>query len=164
MARSAANRIDMKTRALFLAAVSVLSMAGSALAKPAPQEGSFSAQLLPFPKLAAWGDPAGITQPGCLAGQQDIHWHAEEFVAPSKGTLAAETSGFTGDFDLYIIDDTGFALIRSENNQILDQAPAEEAVSMALKPKQTVQMAVCNWLGAPTEVTVNWTFTPAKKR
>lgn len=153
----------MKTRALFLAAVSVVSMAGSALAKPAPQEGSFSAQLAPFPKLAAWGDPLGLTQPGCLAGQQGVHWQAEEFVATSKGTLEATTSGFTGDFDLYLLDDAGMALIRSENNQILDQAPAEEAVSMALKPKQTVQMAVCNWLGAP-DVTVDWTFTPAKKK
>ena len=154
----------MKTKALFLAAVSVIALSGSALAKPAPQKGSFSAQLLPFPKLAAWGDPLGISEPGCLAGEQDVHWHAESFTAKSKGTIEAETSGFTGDFDLYLLDDEGTALIRSENNQILDQAAAEEAVSMALKPKQTVQIAVCNWLGAPTEVTVNWTFTPAKKK
>jgi hypothetical protein len=153
----------MKTKALFLAAVSVISISGSALAKPAPAEGSFSAQLLPFPKLAAWGDPAGLTQPGCLSGQQDVHWHAEEFVAPSKGTLAAETSGFTGDFDLYLLDDAGTALIRSEAEQIQSQAPAQEAVTMALAAKQKVQIAVCNWLGAP-DVTVTWKFTPAKKK
>lgn len=153
----------MKTRALFLAAVSVVSISGAAFAKPVPQEGSFSAQLVPFPKLAAWGDPAGLTQPGCLSGQQDVHWHAEEFVASTKGTLEATTSGFTGDYDLYVLDASGTALVRSENEQIQSQAPAEEAVTMPLAKKQTVQIAVCNWLGAPTEVTVNWTFTPTKK-
>lgn len=153
----------MKTKALFLAAVSALSITGTAFAKPAPEEGSFSAQLLPFPKLAAWGDPLGLTKPGCLSGQQDVHWYAEEFVAKTKGTLEAETSGFTGDFDLYILDDAGMPLIRSENDQIQGQAAPEEAVTMGLAKKQTVQIAVCNWLGAPTEVTVNWTFTPGKK-
>ncbi|MDQ3981495.1 MAG: PPC domain-containing protein [Actinomycetota bacterium] len=153
----------MKTKALLLAAVAALLPVGQAFASPAATEGSFSAQLLPFPKLAAWGDPLGITQPGCLAGQEGVNWVAEEFTAPSKGTLVAETSGFTGDFDLYILDDAGTALIRSENNQIIDQAPAEESVTMPLKPKQTVSMAVCNWLGAP-DVTVTWTFTAAKKR
>jgi hypothetical protein len=153
----------MKTKALLLAAVAALLPVSQAAARPAPQEGSFSAQLLPFPKLAAWGDPLGITEPGCLAGEEDVNWAAKEFTAKSKGTLVAETSGFTGDFDLYILDDTGTALIKSENNQILDQAPAEESVTMPLKPKQTVSMAVCNWLGAP-DVTVTWTFTPGKKR
>lgn len=159
----AENPERMKKRALLLAAVSAVSLTGTALAGPAPAEGSFSAQLAPLPKLAAWGDPAGMTQPGCLAGQEDIHWHAEPFTAPGKGTLAAKASGFTGDFDLYLIDDTGFALVRSEAAQIQDQAPMEENVSLALKPKQTVSIAVCNWLGAP-DVTVDWTFTPAKKR
>ena len=153
----------MKTKALLLAAVSAVSLTGTALAGPAPSEGSFSAQLLPFPKLAAWGDPAGLTQPGCLSGQPEIHYHMHPFTAPSKGTLTAKAHGFTGDFDLYLVDDTGFALVRSEAEQIQAQAPAEENVSLALKAKQEVQIAVCNWLGAP-DVTVDYTFTPAKKR
>ena len=79
-----------------------------ATAHAAPTKGSFSAQLLPFPKLAAVGDPVGLTQPGCLAGQEDVHWAAEPFSAPKKGTLSATTEGFTGDFDLYILDEAGF--------------------------------------------------------
>ncbi len=29
---------------------------------------SFSAQLLPWPKLAAWGEPIGLSKPGCTSG------------------------------------------------------------------------------------------------
>lgn len=157
------NRHHMKTKALLLAAAAALSPVGQAFAAPAPQEGSFSAQLLPFPKLTTWGDPLGMTQPGCLAGEQDVHWTAEEFTAKSKGTLVAETSGFTGDYDLYLLDDTGLAVVRSDASQIQDQAPAVESVTLAMKPKQKVSIAVCNWLAAP-DVTVGWTFTPGKKR
>lgn len=152
----------MKIKALVLAAVAVLASAGQVLAAPPPEEGSFSAQLLPFPKLAAWGDPLGMTEPGCLAGEEGVHWAAEEFTAKSKGTLVAETSGFTGDYDLYLVDSAGTALVRSDASQIQDQAPAEEKVTLALKPKQTISIAVCNWLAAP-DVTVTWTFTPGKK-
>ena len=134
-----------------------------ATAHAAPTKGSFSAQLVPFPKLAAVGDPVGLTQPGCLAGQEDVHWAAEAFSAPKKGTLSATTTGFTGDFDLYILDEAGVPLIRSENNQILDQAAPEESVSMPLAKGQAVQIAVCNWLGAP-DVTVDYEFKAAKKK
>ena len=137
--------------------------ATGAMAHAAPKKGSFSAQLLPFPKLAAVGDPVGLTQPGCLAGEQDVNWAAEPFTAPKNGTLGATTEGFTGDFDLYILDEAGLALIKSENNQILDQAPPEESVSMVLTKGQAVQIAVCNWLGAP-DVTVDWSFKAAKKK
>ncbi|MGH2755725.1 MAG: hypothetical protein ACRDLB_15020 [Actinomycetota bacterium] len=147
----------------------LVSLVGLALAfsvVPAlagPTKGSFSAQLLPFPKLAAVGDPAGITEPGCLAGQEDVHWTAEAFKAPKKGTLEATSAGFTGDFDLYLLDDAGVPLVRSENDQTLDQAPPEESVAMPLAKGQAVQIAVCNWLGAP-DVTVDWVFKATKKK
>lgn len=153
----------MKKIVVGLIASLALSALGGVATAAQSNEGSFSAQLAPFPKLAAWGDPAGLTEPGCLAGQQDVHWHAEEFVAPKNGTLTIATSGFTGDFDLYIKDDAGTIIARSENDQIQGQAAPEEETSALLKKKQTVSMLVCNWLGAP-DVTVDWVFAPAKKK
>ncbi len=152
----------MRKILLGLVAAALVMSAVPASAK-APTSGSFSAQLLPFPKLATWGDAVGMTQPGCLAGEVDVHWHAEQFVAPKNGTISATTEGFTGDYDLYLLDEAGTALIKSEAEQIQAQAPALESVTMPVKAKQTVQIAVCNWLGAP-DVTVNWEFIAAKKK
>jgi hypothetical protein len=152
----------MKNKLMVTVAAALVAFSALPASAAKPLEGSFSAQLLPFPKLAAWGDPAGLTAPGCLAGEEDVHWAAEEFTAPKNGVLTVSTQGFTGDFDLYILDDTGLAIGRSENNQILDQAPAEEETFAPVKKKQVVTMAVCNWLGAP-DVTVDWSFQVTKK-
>jgi hypothetical protein len=113
--------------------------------------GSIEATLLPFPKLAAWGDPAGLTSPGCTAGQEDVHWAAEEFTSPGKGKLRFYAEGFTGDWDLYIFDGDQ-VLYRSEASQVPDQAAPEEEISMRLKKGQVVTLVVCNWLGDPNVV------------
>jgi hypothetical protein len=118
---------------------------------------SFDATLLPFPKLAAAGDPAGVTQPGCLAGQKDVNYMTVEFTAPYSGKLSATTVGFTGDWDLYITDADGKPLMKSENDQIQGGAAAEEEVEWTLKAKETVGISVCNWLGAP-QATVDYMF------
>ena len=117
---------------------------------------SFSATLLPFPKLAAWGDPAGLTQPGCTAGQQDINWVAHEFTAPATGTLSMSSEGFQGDHDIYVFADD-LVLARSEQSQVPDMAAPEEALTVGLKKKQTVQLVACNWMGQP-DVLVNYEF------
>lgn len=126
----------------------VLSMGSVASAgKPKKVHGSFGATLLPFPKLAAWGDPLGLTDPGCAAGQENIHWVAEEFKSPGKGTLRVYMEGFTGDHDLYaVIDDV---YVKSENAQVgsADPAPAEEEINLPLKKGQKVTLIACNWLG-----------------
>lgn len=134
----------------------VASLSSTALAaKPKKIHDSFGATLAPFPKLAAWGDPLGLSQPGCLAGQEGVHWVAQEFTAPGKGTLKVYMEGFTGDHDLYVlVDDMVFA--RSENGQVpiatTDVAPAEEEVTLTLTKGQTITMAACNWLGQPDVV------------
>ena len=112
---------------------------------------SFGATLAPFPKLAAWGDPAGLSKPGCTAGQQDVHWVAQEFTAPGTGKLRVYMEGFTGDHDLYIFDgDT--PLYKSEGSQYdMTDGPEEEIVA-SLKKGQTVTLVACNWLGHPDVV------------
>jgi hypothetical protein len=146
-----------------IAAFAILGLVAGAFAAPAVAGkkkhimDSFDAQLLPFPKLAAWGDAVGMTQPGCLAGQKDVNYMTVDFTAPFAGTLSATMAGFTGDWDLYITDAEGIPLIRSENDQIQGGAAAEEAVEWILKPKQTVGISPCNWLGAPN-ATVDYMF------
>jgi hypothetical protein len=116
--------------------------------KPTKVHESFGATLAPFPKLAAWGDVVGLTKPGCTAGQQDVHWVAQEFTAPGKGDLRLYMEGFTGDWDLYVFDgDT--ALYRSEGSQYDGTDGPEEEIIAPLKKGQTVTLVACNWLGDP---------------
>lgn len=136
-----------------------MAQAGKKKKAPKPVSGSFSADLLPFPKLAAVGDEVGIEEPGCLAGQEGVNWYAEPFEVPFHGELEMSASGFTGDHDLYLLDADGTILHRSENDQILGQAPMEESLSFPLKKKASVSMVVCNWLAVPG-ITVDWTFSP----
>ena len=129
-------------------------------AAPKKVEGSFGASLLPFPKLAAWGDPAGLTKPGCTSGQENVNWVGKEFVAPATGTLTLHSEGFTGDHDIYVfMNDVPYA--RGENSQVPDGAPPEESVTVPLKAKQKVLMVACNWLGQP-EVEAAYEFVLKK--
>lgn len=142
----------MRKLIAIVAAAGLLASIGAAPAvagkKPVKVHESFGATLAPFPKLAAWGDPAGLTQPGCTAGQQDVHWVAHEFTAPGTGKLRVYMEGFTGDHDLYIFDgDT--ALYKSEGSQYdMTDGPEEEIIA-PLKKGQTVTLVACNWLGHP---------------
>ncbi len=117
--------------------------------KPVKVHESFGATLLPFPKLTAWGDPLGLTRPGCTAGEQDIHWTAVEFTSPGKGTLRLYAEGFTGDWDVYVFDgDT--VLAEGAAAQVgQEMAPPEEEALVPLTKGQKVTLAACNWLGEP---------------
>ena len=139
--------------ALALAGAAVLALsAGPAVAgkksKGKHVHGSFGATLAPFPKLAAWGDAAGLTKPGCSAGQEGVHWVGQEFTAPGKGTLRFYAEGFQGDHDIYVYDGD-LAIGRGENSQVPDMAAPEEEVFVPLKKGQTVTLVACNWLGQP---------------
>ena len=139
--------------ALALAATAIAAVfAGPATAGKAKGQhlhGSFGATLLPFPKLAAWGDPAGLTKPGCTAGQEGVHWVGQEVTAPGKGTLRFYAEGFTGDWDLYVFQ--GDVVIASSEHAQAGQelAPPEEEALVPLKKGQTVTLVACNWLGDP---------------
>jgi hypothetical protein len=131
-----------------IAAALVAVPASAAKKKGKHVHGTFGATLAPFPKLAAWGDQVGLTKPGCSAGEQDVHWVAMEFTAPGKGNLRLYSEGFTGDHDLYVFQED-LVLGRSEGAQYDGTAPPEEEITVALKPKQTVTLVACNWLGHP---------------
>lgn len=131
-----------------LGLVASLGAAPALAGKPKKVRESFGATLAPFPKLAAWGEPVGLTKPGCTSGQENVHWVAQEFTAPGTGTIRVYMEGFTGDHDLYIFDgDT--PLYKSEGSQYDGSAPAEEEATMKLKKGQKVTLVACNWLGHP---------------
>lgn len=139
-----------------LGLVASLSAAPAVAAKkPIKVHETFGATLAPFPKLAAVGDNAGLTKPGCTAGQQDVHWVAQEFTAPGTGKLRLYMEGFTGDHDLYVFVDD-MPLFKSEGGQVpvatTEIAPAEEEIIAPLKKGQTVSLVACNWLGQPDVV------------
>lgn len=142
-----------KLIALLAACAVVASMSSTALAgKPKKVHETFGATLAPFPKLAAWGDEVGLTNPGCSSGQEGVNWVGQEFTAPGKGTLRVWMEGFTGDHDLYVFtDDIVYA--RSENAQVPTSAaapaPAEEEILLPMVKGDKITMVACNWAGQP---------------
>ncbi|MGH2693359.1 MAG: hypothetical protein ACRDJJ_00955 [Actinomycetota bacterium] len=137
---------------ILLALALVFAWAAPAVARGKKKvHDTFSASLLPFPKLAAWGDLIGLTKPGCSAGQENVNWVAKPFKSPGKGTLRLYMEGFQGDHDLYVFDKAGkTALARSEETQVgTTPAPPEEEILFPLKKGQQVLLVACSWLGQP---------------
>lgn len=134
-----------KVIALVAAAAVLVAVAASpALAGKKKVHDSFGATLAPFPNLSS---ATGTERPGCSAGQEGLHWVAQEFKSPGKGNLRLYMEGFTGDHDLYIFQDD-VKLAESVQDQTAGGAPEEEIV-VPLKKGQKVTLVACNWLGAP---------------
>ena len=144
--------------ALAAAALSAVFVAPATAAKPKGKRvtGSVSGTLLPFPKDERW-HVNGVMPPGCVAGQEGVHWVGQEFTSPGKGTLRFYMEGFTGDHDIYIFgEDMNVPLMRGDQVQVgQDLAPPEEEIQMPLKKGQTVLLVACNWAGQP-DVTANY--------
>lgn len=140
--------------ALVVGLVAAPAAAGKKKKKKVKVHDSFSAQLLPLPNISSF---TGTARPGCTAGVQDVHWAAHEFESPGKGDLRVYMEGFTGDWDLYVFEDGDVPIARSDNEQVgASMAPPEEEVVVPLKPKQTVQLAICNWFGEPGPVEAHY--------
>ena len=144
-----------KTIVIALAAVLAavpLATAATAGGKGKHVSETISASLLPFPKDERW-HVNGPMPPGCTAGQEGVHWVAQEFTAPGKGTLVFSMEGFTGDHDIYIFapDDMITPLMRGDTVQVgsTEPAPQMEEIKYPMKKGQTVLLAACNWLGEP---------------
>lgn len=125
------------------------------------ERGSFVAQAFPFPVME--DDVYYPRKSSCLEGVDGIHKVAEPFQAPAAGSLVINIEGLSGDWDLYALGSSGERLGASEGAQVLEGSDGYERVTVALKPRQQVQMVACNWLGEP-EVTVHFEFTPKKAK
>ena len=107
---------------------------------------SFGATLAPLPNISSY---TATAKPGCSAGEEGVHWVAQEFTAPGKGSLRFYMEGFTGDHDLYVFAGD-VAVARSDQEQAgATMAPPEEEIVLSLKKGQTVTLVACNWLGHP---------------
>lgn len=116
---------------------------------------TIAATAFPFPNLSSH---TGTAEPGCTAGQEGVHKVSTPLETPGNGTLTFEMSGFTGDWDLYLIDDAGVAIARSDNEQVGEaMAPPEEKIVAPLAKGKTYQLVVCNWAGAP-QATADYSF------
>lgn len=117
---------------------------------------TISATAVPFPNLSSH---TGTPTPGCTAGQEGVHKVTTPLETPGAGTLTFEMSGFTGDWDLYLFDDAGVAIARSDNEQVGQSlAPPEESLTAPLAKGKTYELVVCNWAGAP-QATASYSFT-----
>lgn len=138
-------------------AIGIASQPAAAKKKKKKIHGAFEAQALPFPNRSG---VTGTENPGCFAGEEGVHKVSEPFIAPAAGTLSAEVSGFDGDWDLAIADETGKVLLASLAEQVPPGAPPEEEVSMLVTAKQNLNIVACNWLGEPGPLEVHWMFAP----
>lgn len=119
---------------------------------------TIDAVAAPFPNLSSH---TSTPIPGCAAGQEGIHKVTTPLEAPGKGTLTFEMSGFTGDWDLYLFDDAGVPIARSDNAQVPDMAAPEEKLVAPLEGGRTYDLVVCNWAGAPqASATYTYVYKP----
>lgn len=116
---------------------------------------TIEATAVPFPNYSSY---TGTETPGCTAGQEGVHKLTTPFETPGPGTLTLTMSGFTGDWDLYLFDDAGVPIARSDIEQVgPTMAPPEEKIVMPLAKGRTYDLVVCNWAGAP-EATAEMTY------
>lgn len=125
------------------------ALAGKAKKKKATKTISETIDVtaVPFPNYSSYTATAA---PGCTAGEEGVHKHTHPFETPGAGTLTLAMSGFTGDWDLYVLNSEGVAIARSDNEQVgQTMAPPEEKVVMPMGKGETYELVICNWAGAP---------------
>lgn len=115
---------------------------------------TINATALPFPNYSS---STGTPTPGCSAGQEGVHKVTTALETPGAGNLTFQMSGFTGDWDLYLFDDEGIPIARSDQAQVPDGAAPEEKIVAPLAKGKTYELVVCNWAGAP-QATADYTF------
>lgn len=146
-----------------LLAVTSLVVAGSAIPavagpKPKPITKTYTATA-PTP------DPsnlAGTTAYSVCAMTVPQSYHKTEFKAPGVGKLQVKLDGFSGDWDLLLIDSKGTQVAAGDKlEQATPATPTTESMTAKIKKAGAVYTIVaCNWAGGPTG-TVTYTFTYA---
>ena len=134
--------------------------ASTSLAAPKkPIKKSYDVQAVPFP--LHMGERNGVW--GCLAGEEGVHKVSHKFKAPWSGRLTATVDDFTGDWDIYLMDNRG-SILGGANQGISQLAVSEPDTYKAdLFSGQEVYIVACNYVGGPT-ATVSYEFEYAKMR
>ena len=141
-----------------IAAVVAIAAAGSVhAAPPKPIEKTYTATA-PLP------DPTNYAQQGYSVCAQNVpqSYHTATFTAPAPGKLSVKMGGFTGDWDLLIMNGAGTELAYGGGSDLgTPQTAATESATTKVKKKGAkFQIVACNWAGGST-ATVSYTFTYA---
>ncbi|MDP9067306.1 MAG: hypothetical protein M3N53_03020 [Actinomycetota bacterium] len=150
-----------KILVLVLLLASLVAPGAPSVAAAASQQrvqGKFSARALPLPLVDP--DVYYLGKGSCLGGLEGLNYVTEPFEAPAAGELVMTAAGFTGDWDIYLVDAAGRRLAQSEGEQVTGADEAEERLSARLQAGSRVDMVACNWLGEP-EVEVGYEFDPS---
>ena len=138
-----------------------LSLVAGALAGPAlagkTTKGSYQVVAAPLPMLV------DVDPNGCLSAVEGVHKNTTPVKAPGTGKLTVVLDGFSGDWDLYVLDKAGTAILGSSTGDQtsatvgLGGDPLSEKVVVPIFGKKTVNISVCNWAGGPT-ANVSWKY------
>jgi len=155
--------VALGAAAALLLSIGAPGVAGGRARAPSgkkPIRGTFVVRALPFPRLDGSGTSRrkGSCQYGVFLGESGV-----DLRIPSRGVLFAEMRGFSGDWDLYVLDTSGGLITGSIQNQLTESAPPEEQVVASLRKGDQIQLIGCNWLGG-LEATVEYRFVPQRKR
>lgn len=118
----------------------------------------------PAPDPTNWlGDVGAANYPVCNQVVPNS-FHKHTFTAPALGKLNIKVYGFTGDWDVLILDSKGSVIGNGGSSGInTPDSPTagDENVTLKIKKaKSKVDIIACNWAGGPT-ATVKYTFTYA---
>lgn len=144
----------MTVAALVAAGSTVPATAGP---KPKPITKTYTATA-PLP------DPSNYAGQGYSVCAQNVpqSFHTETFKAPAPGKLAVKMNGFTGDWDMLLVDSKGTEITHAGASDLgSPAAPASESMTAKVKKGGTTyKIVACNWAGGAT-ATVTYTFTYA---
>ena len=138
--------------AITCAAVAVA--APSALAAPPKKFSKTYTTTTPMPDPTNYADSKYSVCAQAVPGS----FNSEPVKIPGKGMLHVELTGYTGDYDLLLMDADKEELAYSGQTAVQGEP---EIVDVSFKKPTTVYIVNCNWAGAPTSK-VSYTFTPKK--
>lgn len=88
-------------------------------------------------------------------------YHEHVFKAPAVGKMKVEMSGFTGDWDILLLDPKGTEIAMGGASDVGSPAtPAKETMSGKIRKAGSYKIIACNFAGGPT-AQVKYTFTYA---
>ena len=144
-----------RTAALLAVTCAAVAVAApSALAAPPKKFSKTYTTTTPMP------DPTNFVPGKYSVCEQTVpgSFNTEPVKIPGKGSLHVELTGYTGDYDLLLMDADKEELASSGQTAVRGEP---EIVDVSFKKPTTVYVVNCNWAGAPTSK-VSYTFTPKK--
>lgn len=124
-------------------------------AKKAPVTKSYSMQLAPVPEPL----PSGTS---CKRAQlEGVSIHTETLKTTGAGTLKIMVSGFSGDWDITLLDAQRNEIAKGDGTSTGSGAPAAagtDTLELAFKKADTYLISTCNFAGSP-QAKGSYTYT-----